>query len=364
MGIHGINTILKHHCPEAFGKISIKYFEKSRIALDVANWVYAKASVAGKAMIANMVDPLVPLDRLELMVRLKRDVVGLLNMMKKQSIDLVWCWDGGRLPEKDAVAGVSRKKISSDRREKINQLKMLLESQNIVSRSESDLMALKKLLGDNVYVTPTELESLRYFVESLGLPSVVAKFEGEKVAASLAIEGLVKAVWSTDTDNYALGTPLMVTGFGGWENGCQTMEFVSLPHIFYGLSQVTGWEFTQQNMVDLACLCGNDFNDNLKGIASNKAWDLIIKYGLIENFELTGKKDLTILNYKRTREIFNYEPSGCKDINLNVKLDTLNSQCETTFLEHGLSPSLTYEFQKLFNTNHYSTIKSRFIVKE
>ena len=60
-----------------------------------------------------------------------------------------------------------------------------------------------------------------------------------------------------------------------------------------------------QQFTDFCIMCGTDYNKNIHRIGGEKAYKLLKKYGTLDNIEMECKElDLSILNFKRVREIF------------------------------------------------------------
>jgi len=320
MGIHGINKTSKEYTPQAYGVVGINSFIGYRIALDANEWVYSNGSIVMRNMIMTMVDPLISIDREEFIQRLKFNIINFIISLMKYNITLVWCWDGISPPEKSFIRK-KRQQARDKLRAKIQEYKSKLENSHVLSRSSDMLIEYKKLICQDIAISPKEMDLLHQMCLDLNFPSLKSKTEGEKLASALAREGLVKAVWSTDTDNYPLGTPLLISGYGGiGQDGFQQLEIVSLQHMIAGYSKYCEWNFGLANLIDLCIMHGTDFNPNIPGIGPKKSLALIKKYGTIDNIlQNEPNKEIGILNHLRTREIFEYEASGYdfKSVELN-----------------------------------------------
>ena len=62
-------------------------------------------------------------------------------------------------------------------------------------------------------------------------------------------------------------------------------------------------QFSDQQFTDMCIMFGTDYNKNIYRIGCEKAYKLIEKYKNIETIENNGF-NVTILNYKKTRELF------------------------------------------------------------
>jgi flap endonuclease-1 len=310
MGITSINQTVREVAPEAYGTIPLTFFTGYRIAIDANEFLYSAAATTIKQLYASMTNPLDPLDRDELQRRLATTIIGFTINLMKSNITPIWCWDGEAPPEKSYIRA-KRKDAKVKLRERIATLKAKLMSTHPLARTPAALADFVKLISQDTTVTPDEMTTLRHFTLGVGIPSVKAPNEAEKLCAALALEGLAAGVWSEDTDAYALGTPLLITGFGGVAEQGMLVNVVSLQHILVGFGREFGWAFTHQHLVDLCIMHGTDFNPNIPGIGPKRAVKFIKQYASIEAvaaYEPT--KSVTMLNHQRVREIFAYQSTG------------------------------------------------------
>ena len=222
-----------------------------------------------------------------------------------------------------------------------NNYKLQLESMNPLLRTPKMLYDYKVLLAKQLKVFGDEMDDIRLMIESLGFPSIIAEYEGEKIASALAIEGIVSAVWSEDTDNYALGTPITITGFSGVGIDKKlNVDVVILQYILEDLSTYCGWQVTHQHFVDFCIMHGTDFNQKIYGMGEVAILKIFKSYYHIDNCvnltqstdsnvltnlnilkDIRMLKDINILNHHRVREIFRYEPSGYNKTSKEVCFD-------------------------------------------
>lgn len=344
MGILSINAFLREKCPTAFVTYPVSAFRGRKFSVDACNVVYTYAGACGKSLIMGMYDPLEPLDRATLMINVKSAVINFINTMRQRGIELVWCWDGKRIPEKDEVAGLKRKKDKDIIRERVKTMREHLLSKNPLTRTPQELDEFRKILCQLVVVQGDEMKSVREMVEDLGFASVVAEYEGEKIASNLAQDSLVTAVWSTDTDNYPLGTQLLVTGFGANVGGQEMFDCVYLPTILAMFRTEFEWSnmtFEQSHLLDFCILIGTDFNLNMPRVAAKTAFKLLKQYATIENIAIYGQKDISMLNHVRVREIFARQSTGLNPDSecLNFQPMKMQSNLNAVVTEHEIQGS-------------------------
>lgn len=299
MGIKSINALLKEKAAQAFAVVPVSVFRGYRVGIDGCNYVYQVMSSGNRDVILSMVDPLEEVDRNQVVQLAKQSMIQFTDTMSTFGITLVWLWDGKPLADK-ASCRDERKAAKDATMARIVAGRQLLESIHPLARSAEDTKEYKKLLCQLNPVSGEEMKHFRQMVELLGYPSLQALNEGEKLASNLAAEGLIAGVWSTDTDNYVLGTPITITGFAGVDKDRNPLvSIVQLPVILASIGQTHQW------LIDLCIMCGCDFNSNMPNVGPKRSWDLMVKYGSIENvviYETT--KPTAILNHVRCREIF------------------------------------------------------------
>ena len=130
--------------------------------------------------------------------------------------------------------------------------------------------------------------------------------EAETTCADMCKRGLVDAVLTDDTDVLAYGTPNFLPDFTAMDCNCTRIKYEKVLQEL-GLSS--------DSFLDLCIMCGNDYNDNVKGIGPVNALKIIKEYEDIESVSLSTGLETKVLNYKRTRELFTKYPQ----INPNVK---------------------------------------------
>jgi flap endonuclease-1 len=137
------------------------------------------------------------------------------------------------------------------------------------AREAGDEVAIARLDSRTQRLTDTIVETTRGLLEHLDVPVVDAPAEGEAQAAHMARHGQVDYAGSEDYDTLLFGAPLtlrQLTSSGDPE----LMDFeATLADL--GLS----WE----QLVDVAILCGTDFNEGISGVGPKTAVDLLHEHG-------------------------------------------------------------------------------------
>ena len=263
-----------------------------------------------------MPDPLEPIDRQAVLQNTIEMLISFLVKLSEYGITTVWCWDGKHCADKsDTLA--KRAADKAKQLDKIQEARSELEAVHPLARTPDQIKKFKDKLSNYNTMSSEETTYFRNLIELLGWPSVQAEGEAEKLCASLAREGLVAGVWSTDTDNYALGTPMMITGFDGHDSDRHPkVSVVYHAHILSSLG------FTHEKFVDLCILLGCDFNTNMSGVGEKRVWALMEKYNSIDEIAAAEPhRPIHVLNHVRCRELFALEKSGFTHESKELRFD-------------------------------------------
>lgn len=320
MGIKSVNAIVKKYAPDAFRLCSLIHFNQYRMAIDAYGWIIHTGSAISRRVISKMKDPTEDIDRSQILDTLKIACIKFLIKMCEYGVTVVWCWDGKSDPDKKDCL----EKRKADREKSmasIDEARAEFEAKHELEITAEDIQALAKKRSQEKVIGREEIGYIRDLVEGLGFPSIEAIADGERLCAALSVEGLVLGVWSQDTDNYALGTKMMVTSFKGGqdENGHPMMEVI-YPHMI-----CDGIGCTPEQWRDFCICLGCDFNKNMKGVAGGKLWKLYEKYR--ENFSIETieqyetKHDVTPLKYQMCREKLAPQPISYTNESIELRFN-------------------------------------------
>jgi flap endonuclease-1 len=318
MGVGDLNSFLSTLCPSAFGVCYLHQLAGCKLAIDAPIMVKRYSSIIHKNMLAQLGSPIDEYDQSIFYKQLKHDIVCFLLKLMKHGITPIVVFDGEIRPEKEECIA-ERRKLSKIRREKLSAAYLNYVSKNPLEVTRADHDNLIKLRSYEFIsgrpLTPEEyskqisnysnLMAVKDVLQFLSIPVLTAPFDAEKLCSSLYMDGHVTAVFSNDTDNYALGSGFTISKI--LPNGA--MDVVSLHEIINKFQQEFNCDQTNAYyiFVDFCIMCGCDFNKNIPGIATAKSLKLLKKYGCIEN--VAQEKDITCLKHVRCREIFSREPS-------------------------------------------------------
>ena len=309
MGVNGLHDVLKKYAPDIYKTKKLKEYAYKKVAIDTTLYLYKYKAILGEKWLNGF--------------------LNLIACLRKNDIHAIFIEDGKPPQEKS-----NERKKRSEQKEKLEQkIYEVEEAINLYHRtgevnpilfdvSTKDDSKVKKLLGDvqikrvnifsceaylkklklqNVKITKEDFKTIQSLFEILDVPFYKPEMEAETFCCWLCKNGIVDAVLSEDTDVLAYGTPIFLTKINTNDESVVEIDFQELISIL---------KITEESFRDLCILCGNDYNDNMKGIGPDKGYKLIQGYQNIESIEqIKGKEgenkfDTSVLKYHRTRELF------------------------------------------------------------
>nr|WIL04516.1 flap endonuclease 1 [Cedratvirus duvanny] len=348
MGIEGLTSWIRKNHSGAVSKKSIADFSGRRIAIDATNICYEIWSacfrdvVKGTDVIASEVN------RREVTSRCITRLYDYLRRIISCGVLPVFVFDGEYSQDKAEHAHVKRKEAKEKSQGRLNLLDQEIASLDPVLRKGKYLEERRKILCQ-VEGPEEEMQMMKMILLNTPLPCVQAKGEAEKLCSQLCYEGKVDAVLSSDSDNLPNGCLMLLTKMVGSEDG-EVAEAFSLPAIL----ESTGLSFS--SFVDFCIMAGCDYNSNIPGIGIVRSYELISKYGSIDNLpESYRNKPLEkeVLNHHRCRELFALQSS--EEMTDELVLDLGEGDPETlrelgVFWNNDLS-SLLFTLPKLEEQN-------------
>jgi flap endonuclease-1 len=148
-----------------------------------------------------------------------------------------------------------------------------------------DLEAARSYAMQTSRMTDTIVSESMKMLELMGIPHITAPEDGEAQASYMASSGHVWAVASQDYDSLLFGTPRLVRNLtvSGRRKLPGRKEYRDVEIVLYSLREnLESLGITREQLVDIAILVGNDFNEGIRGIGPKKGLALIKKAGRIE----------------------------------------------------------------------------------
>jgi len=247
----------------------------SVVAVDAHNWLYRYLTTTVKW---TSDDAYTTADGTEV-----ANLIGVVQGLPKfleHDVTPVFVFDGG-------VTDLKEDEVER-RREQREQAAAKLEA----ARERGDDLEAARLKSRTQRLTDVILETTRELLSLLDVPVVDAPAEGEAQAARMARAGTVDYAGTEDYDALVFGSPLtlrQLTSSGDPE--CMDLDATLAEH-----------DLTWEQLVDVAILCGTDFNEGVSGIGPVTAVEAVREQGdLWGVFEDRG---VSIENADRIRQLF------------------------------------------------------------
>ena len=340
MGIKDLRRFLKSKDVNCFFNLPLQQLKHTKMGIDTFNWIFTYLNPVIKRYLDGMTNILDPIDEEVLFEELCDEFLKFNCLLLKHDITPVWVWDG--------VAKSCKSKTQDKRRELKNKMieekKLIynvLINMPLLERNGSDLLdKYRKLVINTQYLPKKYFGKLKELSQKIGLPTITARDEAEALASSLAIEGKIKSIWSSDTDTYAFGAPLIVKQFIH-EDGTLKIESVYTPNIRESL------EMDYHQFRDFCILLGTDFNDRIYKMGPVNSFKLIKKYGNLETMEREHTSDLTSLNYRYVR--LQLTPYSTEAVETDLVMKPI-----VVALDDAVKQTLDYDFDTLsYNDKMY-----------
>lgn len=310
MGIKSFRTLLSR-CPNAVYTVPLKAFSGETLAIDANNVVCAKFKTSVSRYLNSFNDVDQEIDRDEILSMTIKAMVSYALTFLELKITPIFVFDG---KPPDAKRATQDKRVAS-RKKTVDDMKGMAAE---IRAGAGDLYKYKRKIVSSMHPKSSENTTIRNVLESLGIPTVQAIGEAERLCAALSREGHCTAVVSEDSDTLAFAATTLIKNISRGQATCVSLST---------LLQELGVTFPQ--FVDICIIAGCDYNSNIPGIGVCSGHELIKSYGRIENLPSTYRKkviDLSILNYTECRKQFGYTPSkgaSVDPIRKTVSLDIL-----------------------------------------
>jgi flap endonuclease-1 len=181
------------------------------------------------------------------------------------------------------------------------------EDQLETAREEGDAIAVARLESRTQRLTDVILETTRELLAILDVPTVDAPAEGEAQAAHMARAGAIDYVGTEDYDALLAGAPETL----------RQLTSKGPPELMDFEATLEAHDLTWSQLVDVALLCGTDFNEGVSGVGPKTAVDLLHDHGDLDG--VLGAEGYEIPQADRLRALF-LEPEVV-DVDLDLAVD-------------------------------------------
>ena len=227
----------------------------SVVAVDAHNWLYRYLTTTVKWTAS---DAYTTDDGTEV-----ANLIGVIQGLPKffeHDLTPVFVFDG-------AVADLKAQEVERRREQRAS-----YEDDLEAARERGDPIAIARLESRTQRLTETIIDTTRELLGILDVPVVDAPAEGEAQCAHMARTGVVDYAGTEDYDALLFGAPLtlrQLTSSGNPE--CMDLDATLQTH-----------GITREQLVDVALLCGTDFNEGISGVGPKTALSLVTEHGDIE----------------------------------------------------------------------------------
>jgi len=193
----------------------------------------------------------------------------------------------------------------ADRREKREQA----EKRRAAAAERGDTVEAARLEARTQRLTDTIQQTTRDLLRLLDVPIVEAPAEGEAQCAHMAASGTVDHAGSEDYDTLLFGAPTTLRQLTSKGNP----EMMDLAATLEDLG------VDRQGLVDIAMLCGTDFNEGVHGVGPKTAVSAINEHG--DLWGVLDERDAEIPHAAEIRELFMNPPASDVSVDTTVNPD-------------------------------------------
>ena len=177
------------------------------------------------------------------------------------------------------------------------------------AKAAGDPIAAARLESRTQRLTDVIHETTRHLLELLDVPIVEAPAEGEAQAAAMARhDQAIDYAGSEDYDTLLLGAPLTL----------RKLTTSQDPELMDFEATLRTHDITWSQLVDIAILCGTDFNEGIHGFGPKTALSAIKEHG--DLWGVLEAEDEYIEYGDRIRELF-LDPNVTEDYALDLTVD-------------------------------------------
>jgi len=267
--------------------------EGSVVAVDAHNWLYRYLTTTVKW--TN--DDIYTTTEGEEVANLVGVVQGLPKFFE-HDLTPVFVFDGAVTDLKDDEV--------AERREK----REAAEERLAEAREEGDKVAVARLESRTQRLTETIIETTRELLDLLDVPVVDAPAEGEAQAAVMARRGDVDYAGTEDYDSLLFGAPFTL----------RQLTSKGAPELMDLDATLERHDLTWEQLIDVAILCGTDFNEGVSGYGPKTSVKAITEHG--DLWGVIEAEDLQVPNADRIRDLFRDPPvTETPDLDTDISPD-------------------------------------------
>jgi len=258
MGIQGLTKVLGDQAPQSITEVELKNLFGRKIAVDASMSLYQFLIAVRPDAINTLTDEAGETTS-HLQGLFQRTIRMVVNGIKP-----VYVFDGKPPTLKTEELDKRREKREEAEEGKKEAIEV------------GDKESVSKFSKRTVKVTRQHNEEAKKLLRLMGIPVLEAPCEAEAQCAAMTKAGLVYATASEDMDSLTLGTPILIRHLTFSEARKMPIKEI---HLNRALEEM---KLTVDQFIDLCILLGCDYCDSIKGIGPVRAFELIKKYGSLE----------------------------------------------------------------------------------
>jgi flap endonuclease-1 len=182
--------------------------------------------------------------------------------------------------------------LKDDEVEKRREQREQYEDDLEAARERGDSVAVSRLESRTQRLTETIIDTTRELLELLDVPIVDAPAEGEAQCAHMARQDVVDYAGTEDYDALLFGAPLTL----------RQLTSKGSPERMDLAATLARHDLTWEQLVDVAILCGTDFNEGVSGIGPKTAVSLLTEHG--DLFATLAAEGVEIEHADRIQQLF------------------------------------------------------------
>ncbi|RDZ47543.1 flap endonuclease-1 [Haloferax sp. Atlit-19N] len=275
----------------ALSEVSFDEVAGSVVAVDAHNWLYRYLTTTVKWTSSEKYTT----DAGEEVANLVGIVQGLPKFFE-HDLTPVFVFDGGVTEMKDDEV--------AKRREQREKAEARLEE----AREAGDAVEAARMEARTQRLTETIQDTSRELLSLLDVPVVEAPAEGEAQASYMARKGDADYVGSEDYDTLLFGAPYTL----------RQLTSKGDPELMDLDATLDKHDITYEQLVDIAMLCGTDFNEGITGIGPKTAVKVVTEHG--DLWSVLEARGASIPNADRVREFF-LDPPVTDDYDYDTDID-------------------------------------------
>jgi flap endonuclease-1 len=227
------------------------------------------------------------------------NLVGVVQGLPKffeHDLTPVFVFDGG-------VAELKEAEVSERREKRERAEKRLAEAEE-----RGDAIEAARLEARTQRLTDTILETTRELLARLDVPTVDAPAEGEAQAAYMARRGDADYAGSEDYDTLLFGAPRTL----------RQLTSKGRPELMDLDATLSRHGISPEQLIDVAILCGTDFNPGVDGVGPKTALEAVTGYG--DLWAAVEAEGWQVPNADRVRDLFR-DPPVTDDYAVDADID-------------------------------------------